>query len=176
MAPVLLALSGTPCTGKTTLSVELSKALGFDLIHLGEFISEKGLSDGFDEGRDTRLVDVNKLSLAVEEEASGRDVLVEGLMSHMLPVTHAIVLRASPLVLRGRMAARGYSREKIMENLEAEYLGIILCEALENCGNVLELDSAKKVNFRKVASWLKSGGVKVRNVDWSKEFIKVLEG
>ena len=175
MSEIILAVSGSPCTSKTTLADKLSESLGFEVVHLSDFVKAENLSIGFDERRDTSVVDVAKLARRFRVRMAGRDnLIVDGLLSHLLPVTHVIVQRASPLLLEKRMLERGYSREKIKENLEAEYLGVILHEALERCKNVLELDSTRGVDVKEIKDWLSKGGVRVVEVDWSEEFMETL--
>ena len=57
-----------------------------------------------------------------------------------------IVLRCNPKNLNERLKSRGYTKEKIKENMEAEALNIISEEAIEICGekNVFELDTTNR--------------------------------
>jgi len=176
MDRIVLAVSGTPCTGKTTLARKLSKRLGFELVDLTEFVRSRRLSDGFDLGRDTLVVDERKLAAEFRKWAKGRgNLIVDGLLSHLLPATHVIVLRANPLLLERRMRMRGYLAGKVRENLEAEYLGVILHEALDRSRNVLELDSTRAVNVKEIENWLRTGGVRVSETDWTADFVKTLK-
>jgi len=73
------------------------------------------------------------------------------------------------------MAERGYSREKIMENLEAEYTGVILYESLDRCDKVMEADNTRGADLDVIADWLRRGGREVIEKDWTEEFKSVLE-
>ncbi len=53
-------------------------------------------------------------------------------------------MRLAPSLLKSRLEARGYSAEKIRENLEAEALDVILVEAVEFCDRVDEIDTTGK--------------------------------
>jgi len=66
-------------------------------------------------------------------------VVVEGHLSHHLADT-AVVLRCNPLVLKERLFSRGWSEEKVMENVEAELIDEILVESLETCKEVYEIN------------------------------------
>ena len=59
------------------------------------------------------------------------DVMFEGHLSHLLRVDLAVVLRCSPKVLKERLEAKGWRESKIMENVEAEAVDVILVEALD---------------------------------------------
>jgi adenylate kinase len=54
-----------------------------------------------------------------------------------------IILRCRPDILKSRLLKRGYSKEKIRENVEAEALDVILVETLDihPPGNILEIDT-----------------------------------
>jgi len=173
MGVKILAVTGVPCCGKTTLCGKLGDFLGYRVVDLNKIISERGLWDSVDKGRDTRVVDVRKLKRRVSKLIVG-DTILDGLLSHYLKPTHVLVLRCDPRVLRERMLRRGYSLAKVMENLEAEYKGVILYESLKRCGNVLELDNTLGVDLGALKKWLTKGGLKITEKDWTKEFQEVL--
>jgi adenylate kinase len=106
---------------------------GFQVIDINAIIKET-YNLGMDEERNSAIADIDGLSQYVEQ-LSG-DAILEGHISHLLPVDRIIVLRASPEVLRKRLEARGWSKAKIEENLEAEALDVILVEALERSDEV----------------------------------------
>ena len=58
----IIAVSGTPGTGKTTLSKKLSKKLNLYYLDVNKIISEYKLSEGYDNKRKTKIVDINKLN------------------------------------------------------------------------------------------------------------------
>jgi len=131
-----LALTGTPGTGKSTIADMVDA--GFKVVHLNELIKD-GYSEGFDEEKKCWIADIDKLS-AFTEGLMG-DHILEGHVSHLLPVDTIIVLRASPRALRLRLKCRGWDEAKIRENIEAEALDIILVEALSSNKKVYEIDT-----------------------------------
>ena len=162
-----VALTGTPGTGKTTVGRLLEKR-GFNVLFLTEFIKENNISSERDEERDCLVVDMDALEDAVsdhirsleksiltrngnagkagqEKKVSEKDsvLIIESHMAHYL-CDHAIVFRTHPSVLEKRLAERGYSSEKVRENAMAEALDIILCEAYDWCGSVLEVDNTER--------------------------------
>ncbi|NLI62518.1 MAG: AAA family ATPase [Methanosarcinaceae archaeon] len=70
-------------------------------------------------------------------------LLLDSHFSHLL-CDISIVLRADPEVLYSRLSERNYSVEKIEENCEAELLDVILCEALDLCNCVFEINTTNK--------------------------------
>ena len=101
------------------------------------------------------------------------DVILEGHVSHLLPVDTIIVLRASPKTLKERLAARGWSEVKIRENIEAEALDVILCEAVDTNKKVYEIDTTNMTPMQVKEAVLEIiGGTdkyQVGGVDFSEE-------
>ncbi|MFH1054564.1 MAG: adenylate kinase family protein [Candidatus Altiarchaeota archaeon] len=175
MVSKVLSVTGVPCSGKTTLCSTLGVELQIPVLDLTRLVDEEKLYSGIDEARDTKVVDVEKLRKEVKKLIKD-DTILDGLLSHHMDVTHILVLRCDPKVLAERMAARGYGRKKIMENLEAEYGGVILYESLKKCGNVLEVDNINGADLEEIKKWFREGGRKVVEKDWTNEFESVLRG
>ncbi len=138
-----ITITGTPGTGKTTLSNLLSEKLKIPVYHLSELIREKGLYSGYDEKRGSYVADVEKLRWFF----SGKEnFIAEGLVAHFIPSDVLIVLRASPEVVRRRLEERGYPREKVEENVEAERFDVCASEALKlgNFKRVIQIDTTKR--------------------------------
>lgn len=121
---MLIALTGTPGTGKSTVTQELAQR-GYRIIRVNDTIGPYVLEK--DEELDTRIVDTQRWSAEFPE----LDGIVEGHLSHLLPADRVIVLRCRPDILKTRLTERGYHQEKVAENVEAEMLDILLVEALE---------------------------------------------
>jgi len=171
----IIAVTGTPGTGKTTFSKKFGEKIGATIIDISDVVDSGGIKTKVDAKRDTKIVDVDELKKIVKNKIKKikNDVIICGHLSHLLPVTHIIVLRTDPLVLEIRMKTRWKSKAKIMENLEAELEGVCLYDSLW-CKNVLEVDTTDKVDFDGILRWLGKGGKKIKEPDWSKSFYKVL--
>ncbi len=128
----MIALTGTPGTGKTTVA-ELLKKRGHKVISVIEMARRYGCI--LDEEGGEVEIDVEKLS------QFRFDGIVEGHLSHYLRPDVTIVLRCNPLILKERLEGRGWDEEKLMENVEAELLDVILVEAIEMNSNVYEIDT-----------------------------------
>jgi len=132
------ALTGTPGTGKTSISKNLNK----EIIHLSDLYPNSS------EGRNQNgewIIDLDKLNKLTQEKLRD-DTIIEGHLSHFIDnIDQIIVLRCDPRELRRRMEMRDYNIEKIEENLEAEAIGLIYSQALEinNGIDVFQHDTTK---------------------------------
>ncbi len=145
-----IALTGTPGAGKTTISNALKNDFGLKVVDLNEVIRTSRYYTGWDEGRNCYVVDLE----ALKAHPFADDLVLEGHISHHLPVDRVIVLRTNPAVLRGRLQKKGFSENKIRENVEAETLDVILVDALELHGNnVYEVDSTGSVSVSAQLVW-----------------------
>lgn len=133
-----IALTGTPGTGKTTVAA----LLPYGVIDINALV-KAGLNLGIDPERGCLNADMDALARCLEEMDPEKTSILEGHFSHHF-ADWCIVLRLAPNELRKRLEARGYSREKIRENLEAEALDVILVEATELCSRVDEIDTTGK--------------------------------
>lgn len=138
-------ITGTPCTGKTTVSEKLSSKLGCKLVKINDLAIKNDFVLGIDDEKGYKVIDIPALNQKVVEIIAGSDELLifEGHLAHLCDgADKVIVLRVSPEILRSRLEGRGYSEAKIRENLEAEAMGICTTEAYEVYGeDVCEIDA-----------------------------------
>lgn len=147
-----IALTGTPGTGKTTVSNLVADELGIEVVHLNDAIREADLFTERDVERDSLVADIDAVEAwLAEREATGGDdsegdTLVESHLSHLLDVERVIVLRCHPDNLKPRLRERGESEASIAENAESEALDVILAEAVERHGmdSVWEIDTTDR--------------------------------
>lgn len=150
---MLIGLTGTPGTGKSSVSKILETDSGYNIIHLNELIKKENLYKEVDENRDSVVADMDIISRRVSEivdEKNSPVTILESHLSHYIADT-VVVLRASPEELEKRLLSRGYSSEKIQENMDAEELDIILFESVEWCGRVFEVNTTSR-SLNEVAS------------------------
>jgi adenylate kinase len=180
--PRIAALTGTPGTGKTTLQVAASTA-GWQVVDVGDLARTEGAVVGTDPDRGVDEVDVAALSMAWRARAArlvdGDRVLLSGHLAHLLPCDIVVVLRCSPAVLRRRLEARGYTPEKVTENVEAEAVDVVLLEALEADPpeGVHELDTSSDDPGTTAALLLRvlegsEAGHRAGAIDWSGEVLE----
>ena len=143
---MLIGLTGTPGTGKTSVSRLLEERRGWKVIYLNELIKEEHLYTEVDEKRDAVVADMVLVRKRLLEITDGREnevIILESHLAHHIADV-VIVLRVYPSELEMRLKARRYSEEKIKENIEAEALDVILVEAFEWCKKVFEVNTTGK--------------------------------
>jgi adenylate kinase len=172
---MFIAITGTPGTGKTTVSRALRER-GHVVIDLNEHIRTNGLLGEYDADRDTYDVDIGELNRTLAC-CDGSVTFAEGHLSHFLDCDMIIVLRCSPSVLYERLCARGYPHEKVIENVHAEALDVILCESVCSGVPVYETDCTSSPVSTAVSDIERiiageTEGYMPGSVDWGKEMIK----
>lgn len=120
-----LALSGTPGTGKSTVA-DLLAQQGLNVSTIEELAEQAGALGELDPSDGAHPVDMEILLQNIAEawdSAPLEPELIDGHLSHNLPVDAVVVLRCNPDVLRQRLNERGYSETKVEANVEWELLG-----------------------------------------------------
>ncbi|VVB72275.1 Putative adenylate kinase [uncultured archaeon] len=133
-----IALTGTPGTGKTSVA----GLLPYRVIDINSLVKD-GCNLGRDPERGCLEADMEALACRLKEMDCEEVIVLEGHFAHHF-ADWSIVLRLDPHALRARLNERGYSAEKIRENLEAEALDVILVEAVQGCQRVDEVDTTGK--------------------------------
>lgn len=133
-----IALTGTPGCGKSEVTKELKK-MGYKVVKVEELARK--FDCVIEEENNEVVVDVK--ALAKKFAKTDFDGIIEGHLSHLLNPDITIVLRCNPLVLKERLEKKGWNADKILENVEAELVDVILVEALEN-KNVYEIDTTNR--------------------------------
>ena len=131
----IIIVSGTPGTGKTTFAKKIAKEQNLKYIDVKEIIKKNDLVDEFDKEKDTDIIDVEKLnSVVVEIIKKEKNVVIDSHLSHYLPkeyVDKCYITKCELPELKKRLEQRGYSKEKVRENLDAEIFDTCRVEALE---------------------------------------------
>jgi adenylate kinase len=144
-----IVVTGTPGTGKTTLAKALAKKHKLAYIDVSKLIKEKRIYDSYDRKRKCFVVDTKKLNRElIKIIKKNNKVVIDSHLSHYLPKKHVdlcIVVRCRNLKeLKKRLIKRGYSSEKVRENLYAEIFDTCLSEAQEAGHKVIAVDTFSK--------------------------------
>ena len=152
----IVGVTGTPGTGKTTLSKMLAKATGLSYIDVTEIIKDKGIDEGFDNKRKCLIVDTDRLFSEIKshiKKIKGKGVIIDSHLSHYLPADFLQILIITTCdigMLKERLKERGYDESKIRENLDAEIFSLCSNEALEYKHNRIEVNTSNGVSKQKV--------------------------
>ena len=148
----VILITGTPCIGKTTIAKQLAQKLGAEYINLTEFAKEQNVEFQEDKKRQTTIINEELMKQKLEstiQTLNNSSVIIDGhyaaAVTPIEVVSKVFVLRRNPKELKIFMLKRGYSDNKLWENLAAEILDSCLIEALQNQqGNVCEIDTTGK--------------------------------
>lgn len=182
-----IAITGTPGCGKssvTELAVAKAGTGGWQVAVISdkELAENAGCLGEIDESDGARPIDVEGLTSILTEnwaQAPKNDTLVDGHLSHLLPVDAIVIIRCNPDILATRMQQRDWPQSKIEENAEWELLGSAWSDASEWRNTpVLELDSSAnsvEALFTQIYTWVRDGfkpDTPEQRIDW----ISVLHG
>jgi adenylate kinase len=144
---MIIAVSGTPCTGKTTLAQALAKRLGYQYVDVKQIIEDRHLSLGYDRKRKCLVVDPKKVNKTLMELIAEKgDAVIDSHLSHYLPPTfvdRCIITTCGLKELEKRLKRRKYHASKIRENLDSEIFEVCRSEAIEMGHKVVVLDTSK---------------------------------
>lgn len=170
---MIIAISGTPCVGKTSVAEALAKKTGYMLIKVNNLAEEIDAYEGYDRERLCKILNMDKLKRKVRQLAKReKNLIIEGHVAHDFPSDICVVLRCHPKELRNRLKKQyGNFKSKIDENTEAEMLGVITSEAVMNNKNVYEVETTKSTVEQNVDDILKimagkTKGYEVGRIDY----------
>lgn len=149
MKKLRFVITGNPGVGKHTTAKIIAEKIDADIIDInGVAIDNNATGKKTDLGLD---VDVKRLVRLLEKQLKAeRDMMIVG---HLAPyvlrpvgISLVAVLRRSPYELEKTLKKRGYSVDKVRENVASEILGTSLYDSLKTFGKrkVAEFDTTGK--------------------------------
>lgn len=134
---MIIAISGSVGSGKTTVAKELAKRLEYKLIHLNELAKKYKKEEikelqTFDFDLDKLLKDLEKdLTKAKKDQ---ENLILEGHFAHFINpelIDKLLVIGRDPKQLKETYEQRGYNEQKIQDNIEVENFNLCFYEAIE---------------------------------------------
>ena len=109
---MVIIVSGTPGTGKTTLSKKLEKAINYRYLDVARLIKLSKLSEIYDKKRHCYIVDTNRLNKSLANEIKKHpNIIIDSHLSHHLPkkyVDLCIITKCNLKTLEKRLKNKGY--------------------------------------------------------------------
>jgi len=149
---MIIIITGTPGTGKTTYAKELASKKGYKYIDVSELIKKHKLGEKKNKELDYVEVDTDKLNKVLIEiinQANKNKIslVIDSHLSHYLPKEYVdkciVMICGDRKELKKRLHKRKYSYKKIEENLEAEIMESCLHDALKFGHDVEVIDSSE---------------------------------
>jgi adenylate kinase len=170
-------ITGNPGVGKHTSAKIIADKIDAEIIDVNNIAFDNNvIGKKTDRGFD---VDVKRLVRLLEKQlnAKGEVVIVGHLAPYVLKpagISLVAVLRRSPYELEKTLKKRGYSVDKVKENVASEILGTTLYDSLKTFGKrkVAEFDSTGKTPQETADEILASlqkkpkSGSKLLGIDW----------
>lgn len=142
---MLISITGTPGTGKTGVAEILAEKMGAKLISIGALVEKGKIRHTYDRKRKTKEIARKDMERAVKKETDRkRTNIIEGHLGHLIKADCVFVLRCNPKELCRRLEARKWDRQKIEENVTAEFVDLITTEAIGKNRRVFEIDTSRR--------------------------------
>jgi len=169
----MLGITGTPGTGKKSIAPIVAKLLGTKCLNLNEVAKSYGLVT-----RRSGSVDTQKLRARLKGDFSGNAVVYGHLLPYVISssaLSKVIVLRCQPGVLKERLRLRGYSPSKIIENVEAELIGVVSSDAFDTYGRAKtqEVDTTNASPAEAASAVIEAAASRQREtprIDWTLDY------
>lgn len=169
----IIGVTGNPGTGKKSIAPILASSLGLRCIALNDLARSYGLIEGDSGQVDTGALR-RRLTVAFRHPAVVYGHLFPDVFSRA-SVERVAVLRCEPTVLKERLFARGYAPRQLVDNLEAELIGLIASDAFRAFGEskTFEVDTTYTTPAEaagSAAEVLRGGEEPAPRVDWTANY------
>ncbi|MGQ0376987.1 MAG: adenylate kinase family protein [Nitrososphaerota archaeon] len=165
-----LVITGNPGVGKHTISKLVAKKLNYEILDINK-IALKSMNIKKTSG--TADIDTKKVKSVIKKIITKNSLVVGHLAPYVLTksqIKAVVVLRKNPYSLISVYKERKYTRQKVIENLDSEILGVIAYDSIKKFGinKVYQIDTTKKslaMIVKKIQSIFENN-FKQDKVDW----------
>lgn len=162
-----IIVTGSPGTGKTTAAKALGKRTGYPVLNEKQFALEQKIGK-WDSKENEIVIPLAKFAKALNNLLSReKNIILEGhlLCELKLKADYVVLIRVHPELLETRLEARGYSAEKVQDN--------VFCEGIDYCKKhlarntpkekIVEIQSGKSIKetLDRIITGLKEKGAKL---------------
>lgn len=160
-----ILITGTPGTGKTTLSEAVAKQHDFEHVNIGDLAKRHSLHTGWDEEYNCYELDEDRVLDELEPRMGEGGVVIDYHGCDFFPERWfdlVVVLRTETKTLYDRLQARGYGKKKLDGNMESEIMNVLLDEARESYSPdvvmVLESNTVEDIeaSLEKIGAWVQA--------------------
>lgn len=155
----IICVTGTPGSGKTTLTRRLALSLHCEYIDLNDALKKAGLAESFDAEKKCWVINTDKMEEVVErllrKYEDAEYIILDSHLSQELPntlVDLVIITACDTEILAMRLRERGYEEKKVQENVQAEIFQVCAEEAKEQGHTVMIIDSSEDYNVEDVVN------------------------
>lgn len=145
---MIIIITGTPATGKTTLAKKLKKILNIPIFDFNKFLKDEKLILDFDKERNSNIIDEKKIDSKIRPYLKNKSYIIDSHLSHYIKpdnVKICIITKCNLKILKERLKKRRYKKEKIEENLQAEIFDTCNIEALEIGHKTIIIETDKDI-------------------------------
>ncbi len=142
-----IVITGTPATGKTTLSQKLGEYLNCEVIDANNIVEKNKFWEGKDKYGSLIVKEKELRDFLIGITSQKKTWIAEGhlLCEFEIPSDVVVVLRTDPKELIRRMKSRNYPEFKIKENVTSEIVDYCIFRTEQNYKNtpIVEIDNTK---------------------------------
>lgn len=150
LRPYGIVVTGTPGSGKTTISKALVREMHVKYISLTKLVIHKRLYATVDQRRRTKVVDLRRTRAWLRQSLSKNQAvtIIDTHIPDAIPrefVRRVLVVRCHPSVLEQRLRKKGWRTAKIRENVLAEILDscYVIARAYYGANKTAQVDNSR---------------------------------